>query len=416
VDALDLYLARQSEGGTRDSEGVFTISAERALDKLATHQLPRTSAWILKMVQAGVVASASGMWVTHGTRNCKLRYTEGRFGSLEQIREAWVEPVPISEQVHRHLSVGLRTVAFARRRPVLLVHNCPEQGLRSLFWDGSSLSRIGPAGDHVRDHLTPGEFVVYVSGSPLGRDEAVKKNHGVSSDTASEFKELTNNAVCCPVPLWADSRPISHFGVEDVSMIRKSLAFSAQHSIPGQPSLLLPPPLSKSCGFQQAGLAWTLYHSTRPEVSRLCWVKDGVVCEEEHLSLYPANFQVRLFASADDLEADLTELQLRFPGPELRQQRTAAAVLGFCQELSPTSQLLSEISKSHKIESEGNWGMATLLVLGGLLFAPVTSGYSFLISLGVAARQAFKRPEKIKVAPELVGFVTQLQNRYHRHE
>ena len=78
------------------------------------------------MVQAGVVAESSGMWVSHGMRSCKIRFKGGRFGTLEEIREAWIEPLPIEDRARQHLSVALRTLAFSRRRPVLVVSCCDE--------------------------------------------------------------------------------------------------------------------------------------------------------------------------------------------------------------------------------------------------------------------------------------------------
>ena len=414
-DPLEAYLSEQSEVGQRDSEGSFTVSAEKALDKLASHQLPRTSAWILKMVQAGVVAGASGMWVSHGLRGCKIRYKEGAFPTLEELRSAWIEPLPIENEVELRLSVALRAVAFARRRPVLVVQNCPDTGPRTLFWNGASMGRIVPAEGKMKTTVTVGETLFYVSRSPLAKDDTVKKIHGVSDVTAAEFKELTNYAVCSPMPLWADNRPLNHFGMEDVSMIRKSLAFSAQQTIESGPTLALPPSVRESTEVTRAGLAWTLYHSNRPEPSCLSWVKDGVVCEEENLHLHPDHYKVRLFVPADDIETDLTALQLRFPSRDLKNRRTAQAVLGFCRELSPNSPVAAEIGESQKGKS-GAWSMASLVIVGGILMAPATGGYSFLASAGAAlGLYARKATDKAKAPPALKRFVFQLEKRYDGH-
>ena len=365
------------------------------------------------MVQAGVVAESTGMWVSHGMRSCKIRFKGGRFGSLEEIREAWIEPIPIHDRARQHLSVALRTLAFARRRPVLVVSCCEQQGLRSIFWDGSTMSKVGPAADSVRGTVTPGELLVFVSRSPLGRDATQKKVHGVSDVTAAEFKELTSFAVCSPMPLWVDNRPLNHFGMEDVSMVRRSLAFSAQAQSSESPSLKLPPKVAQTSGVERASLAWTLYHHAKErEHSRIGWVKDGVVCEKEDLQSNPVHFQVRLFVPADDLDTDLTELQLRFPTPELRGRRTASAVLAFCSELGQQNELTQEIAKSLGGRAK-HWGVASVLLLGGMLFAPATSGFSLLASagamVGVAADRALEKP---RVPSTLVRFIQELEGRY----
>jgi hypothetical protein len=414
VDPIEAYLSQQSDAGQRDSEGTFTISAERALDKLATHQLPRTSAWILKMVQAGVVAGASGMWVSHGVRSCEVRFKGGEFGRLDEIRAAWIEPTPISHRAQSHLAVALRAVAFARRRPVLIVHNCVQQGLRSLFWDGTNLARIGPTENRLWRVVEPGEIVFFISRSPLRTDQTLKKVHGVADVTAAEVKELTNYAVCSPVPLWSDSRRVNHFGMEDVSMIRRSLAFSAQQGDDG-PSLGLPPSVTESCGLSKASLAWTLYHSAKREPSRVSWVKDGVVCEEETLHCQADSYQVRLFAPADDLETDLTALQLRFPSRDLRRRRTAQAVLGFCSELGGDSPLALKIGESQKTDVNA-FVTASVIIIGGVVLAPLTSGISFLAGVGAAMGMAMKDAKTKSVAsPKLRRFVCQLEQRYADH-
>lgn len=365
------------------------------------------------MVQAGVVAGCSGMWVSHGMRSCKIRLKSGSFGTLEEIREAWIEPLPIEHRARQHLSVALRTVAFSRRRPVLVVHYCEQQGLRSIFWDGSSMSKVGPAADSVRGTVTPGELLVFVSRSPLGKDATQKKIHGVSDVTAAEFKELTNFAVCSPMPLWVDNRPLNHFGMQDVSMVRRSLAFSAQPETSGSPSIELPPEVTQTCGVERASLVWTLYHNAKEkEKSRIGWVKDGVVCEEQELQSLAAHFQVRVFAPADDLDSDLTALQLRFPSPDLRRRRTASAVVAFCSELCQREALQMEIAKSlgRKLKS---WGIASVLILGGVIFAPKTSGLSLGISASALAEAATEyAKDNPKVPSSLYSFAQDLETRY----
>lgn len=415
LDPIEAYLSQQSDAGRRDSEGSFTISAEKALDKLATHQLPRSSAWILKMVQAGVTAGASGLWVSQGARSCKLRFKGGDFGSLEEIREAWIESLPIKRQVHRHLSIALRATAFARRRPVLVVQHCPRMGLRSLQWNGASMCRIASAEETVKGVVTKGETLFFFSQSPLGQDETTRKLHGVSGVTAAEYKELTTFAVCCSMPLWADNRPLNHFGMEDVSMIRKSLAFSAQGVREGDSSICLPPSVQESTGLQEAGLAWTLYHSTRREASRISWVKDGVVCEEETLHTHPDEYQLRLFVPANDIETDLTALQLRFPSRDLRARRTAGAALRFCEEMRTNRSIGVEIAELRQ-KKASNWATATAIIIGGVLFGPVTSGFSFLASAGAVIGLAVKNAAKEQqTPPDLQRFLMQLERRYEGH-
>lgn len=421
MDAIDAFLARQSEAGVTDSEGTFTVAGDRALDKLANFQLPRTSAWLLKMLQAGVVGGASGMWISHSHKSCKIRYKDADFGELEDFERFWTHPSPIVNAGQAELFIGLRTVAFSRRRPVLIGHKSDRFGIRTLFWNGASLSPIESLSSGFGSSLKigwpdTGEFIFYVSGSPLGRDDSTKAVHGIKSVVAAEFKELQKHGVSSPVPTWVEGRPLNHFGLQDVSMTRKALAFSVQspEDEAAGPLLKLPGKLSADYGLEQGGrLAWTLYHSKEPGNSVVSWVQKGVVCEEESLGLPSQRFQVRLFLPADDLENDLTALHLRFPAPEERQRRIREAVVRFCDEVRPDSSIIRALA-TQEPKSGGAWVAAAGLLFGGVLLAPLTSGYSLLAggAAAVGVRTADRKAAERAAVPALNNFRASLLSRY----
>jgi hypothetical protein len=424
MDPIDAFLAQQSDVGRTESEGSFTVSGARALEKLSAHQLPRTSAWTLKMLQAGVAASASAIWVSHGAKSCKFSIKGADLGELEDLEEFWTHPAPTLNLGQRHLLVALRAVAFARRRPVLIGHNSSQFGLRTLFWNGRSLSKVKPLDKTFLTSLklgnpTPGEMVFYVGGSPLGQDESVKAVHGVKDVTAAEFKDLQNHGVCCPVPVWVDSRALNHFGLEDVSMTRKALAFSAQAPSEGEErvTMALPSGVKNQVPDLDAGarLAWTLYVGSEPTASRVSWVNGGVVCEEENLHVPFDSFNVRLFVPAEDLETDLTALHLRFPSKQERYRRVARAVLDFCREIEPGSPIVGKIAET---QGQGKgWFAAVGLILGGVVFALPTSGLSLLAGLGAAVGVKLheKNTAKTRAVPALERFRQTLQSRYEGH-
>ena len=420
LDAIDAFLDRQSEVGVKESEGSFTISGDRAISKLASHQLPRNTAWVLKMVQGGVVGSSSSIEVSQGPRSCVFRFRDARFGDLEDFQRAWFDPSPSLTSAQKHLMVAVRTAGFSRRRPILIAHRCPRQGLRTLFWSGDTLSSIEPVDGRMATRLKAGwpeenEFVFCVGSSPLGRDRTIEVQKGVREGIAAEYKELQRYAVCCPVPLKVDSRPLNHFGLQDISMTRKALCFSAQAPESPERPLLQLPPLATDVESLRGGaqLAWTLYYSSEPDWGTVSWVNGGVVCQEQILRAPPNRFRVRLFLPAEDLETDLTALHLRFPSLEEENRRIARGVLDFCREVGPGSPLFPEIVKSSR-KQESPWVLVASLVLGGILFAPVTGGGAALLggftAVGVALTA--NRNSKVNTVAAFESFRNELERRY----
>ena len=364
------------------------------------------------MVQAGVVADCDGISISHSAQSCRIRFSGGNVPSLEALRDAWVDARPSDHPFLSRIVVALRAVAFARRRPVLIVHNCTARGKRSLFWNGTTLTPVESAG--LLKFLGENEMAVYVSPSPLRREASVKQLRGIKDVTAGEYKELMRDAVCCPVPLWVESRSVNHFGMGDVSMTRKSLLFSAPGPLESEPFLRLPPNLRSNSQESRAGLAWTLYHRSQQERSRVCWVKDGVVCEEEFLNCPPSEFEARIFLPADDLEFDLTDFQLRFPEGS-RQARIARALPTLAKEIRSNAEL---VDRSNVKRSRGStWATAAVCLLGGVAFSVSTGGLALLTGAGLAAGLIYqgevneaKRPKESK----LLRFADYLQGASYR--
>lgn len=413
IDPIEAFLSSQAEGGRLDSGGSFTVSGERALRKLSSFQLPRSSAWVLKMVQGGVEGGASGIWFTHGAKSCRVAFKDGALGSLEELWEAWLSPAPVVNPAQRNFLIGLRTVAIGRKRPVLVGARTKSDGLRFFFWSGERLEPIQAASRSILTGMKLGwpelgETVFFVGASPLGSLEGAVNKKGIHDATASEFLELARYGVSCPVPLWVDSRSLNHFGLDDVSMTREGLAFSA---CPYHPEKQDWPPLKLPSLEQEAAVAWTLMYSQQPEPSKISWVRRGVVCEEETLLGSFTRFQVRIFCSVDDLETDLTALQVKFPSRKERRERTVQAVQRFCSEIEEGSPVPARIEEKRG-SAFRKWGGAVCFVIGGALFAPATSGYSLLAGIGGALGMSLRSNRSSAKLEGLQEFRERLVNYY----
>lgn len=419
IDPIELFLQEQAQDGQQDSEGSFTVSGDRALKKLAEYQLPRTSAWILKMVQAGVAAGAESLRVQQTAKSTQIRYSACDLGNLDELLGALTSPTPTVTRAQEHLLVGLRTAAFARSRPVLLTRRHPEEGSHTLFWNGTRFSAVQDARlvkDALRRPDRP-ELTIHVAGSPLGPDKNLPRMKGLNDTVASEFKELQSQAVTCPVPLHLDARRVDHFGLEDVSMQRGVLVFGYAPEAQGLTSEL---PLSGYClrDTQQeppprVACAWTLYeNSSSPEFSKVCWVKDGVICQERHLDSHVDKVSMRLFLPADEFETDLTGLQLRLPETAEVQRRIGAAVRAACQGLKFDEQGQMQLEAVAAHTQRNPWSMAFLSVIGGVLAAPFTGGASVLMGIGGAAVSFASGSSSRISGRRLEAFRSQLESRF----
>ena len=399
ADELDLFLTQLGGEGVRDSEGSFTVAGDRALKKLAVHQLPREAAWVLKVVQAAVQARASTIRVDQSRRSIQFQLHRAHFGSFRQMVDAW-QTSSLATPAQGDLAVALRTVCFAAQRAAVLSYNDPEEGLSAVIWDGESLSSIQSTSDIVRRKIPlswvpAGCWAVRVY-APTGQNLR-----------ADEFHELTRYAITCPVPLEVDGRNLNHFGLHDISRERSSVMFSAQTvkqgDLPERQGIRLPPNLGDG---RRVKVAWVLYRDRNDQPSRISWVRGGVVVEEEEFHLHRNGLYFRVFVPAEGLETDLTTLSPRFPKPESRREWTRAALSQVRYDLKLDENLAKRVEEELVQSVERNWGTAGIALLGGLLGIPFTKGGSVFLATAYLVQQ--EKVESRKAASEGAAQLEQL--------
>jgi hypothetical protein len=379
ADRIEHFLAQMSQEGVRDSEGAFTVSGERALKKLAFSQLPRPSAWVLKVIQAGVAGGADSISVRQLGRSLQFKLQGADFGSLEQVLEAWTSLSSGATEAQNNLAVGLRAVCFALQRPCILVYQDHDYGYRAVMWDGAHVSRVLSATELVKKGVPlswvgSGGWAICVFNS---RSKRIR---------AEEFDELSRYGVTSPVPLYVDGREMNHFGIKDVSRTRRSVMFSAQTikegDLPTRNGIRLPANLGQG---QSVRLAWVLYSDEEPQASRLSWVRGGVVVQEQTLALSHHGLFFRIFVSAEGLPTDLTTLIPRFPEPHSQEKWSRLAILQLKDDLREDRDLARQICVELSKETERNWSTVGLAILGGLLATPFTKGASMFMTTAFIA-------------------------------
>jgi len=365
---LQQFLESSSEVGQAESVGVFTISREAALQKLAAFQLPFSEAWTVKVVQAAVAAQTTSPIRVDVTRNeARFFFRPGRAFTLDGIEEAFYKPEPGSDRALNHLVNALWSVGIADKRSFCLA--LPQSSTK-LVWDGRELSRV--EAENRRDCC----FLEVSHGSQLEEKPSwFKRMIGKSSVSAEIFQTMARHCFTCPVPLTVDAMRVDSLKLcPDRGWNRGSLPLDLSFSDSELPSFPVAPgtfedlPAHTSrewsyVGFEKMGadlvepreafertsLAcllsghFTSLRSLKDEwrfslgYSNIYWVADGVVVDEEYLDGSPRVCSVAVFLSAEELPTDLTGLRLL--SSPLREERRRSARRGACQILESQESL-----------------------------------------------------------------------------
>lgn len=397
-DKLD-FLNRQFTVGRFDSSGAFTVAVEHAVFKLGAYQLPRPSAWILKIVQAAVASKAGKVKVSQGKRATEISFEPSEDLLSEDLIRAFSEPDRQSSRAIKHLVTGLLCVGPGQNRAFTL--SLVGGGKASkILWDGARLA------NQIRDIGGQKKSVVLVVKNCLSRT--------AQNQNADEAEELRRWAHACPALIKLDGRTVDM--VEDSAPIgtpqpkfqwpysRRDdwkcwvyVAFGTVEEHVKIPAFSVPPDLSKRvkrralsdrltdrrpllsqlASSQRVSSLWRLDYyfggsdlEGQPRRSTCRWLVDGVVIDEHHLSLAERSVALSLYLDGSDLETDLSHFSFQRESDRQRSQRIQSAF----QDLS---------SKFLEVKTELNNASTTaglkesLLVIGGCLLA--VSPFLFLL-------------------------------------
>lgn len=199
--AARAYLDQLASDGVYDSTGSFTIRDKKALEKLGAFQLPRASAWVLKVVQCAVAWGADDIDVKQ-----RRGQTSFVFAGVEQFYLKAVEEAVTSTEYKgpnyvQHLAVGLRAAGFGQWRNFeLRVYQ--SESLQVLRWNGDDL-----AVDKQPFKLKVEKCIVELRVDFSDKDSGwLVRSRETVSRAAEESKELSTMAAVCPIPLRLDGR------------------------------------------------------------------------------------------------------------------------------------------------------------------------------------------------------------------
>lgn len=406
IDPIERYLLEHTSQGHKESSGVFTISAEKALAKMASYQLPRSSSWILKMVQAGVSAGARQMAISQTAKSSRITYHGGQLGTLKEVVSLCTDSQALVTPCQQHLLTGLRSVALAQKRPVLMLEEPAEGPPSHALWNRAHLSGAQPAkpGTQLFSESSAESCLTFHVGA-LAPGELPKKTarRGIQGVIADEFRDLVSHGVACPVPLFLDGRRLDHFGLDDVSFNRSPLLFGADACQEGEAGFAISPSVALVEGEDPVlyRAAWTVYLTDQSRPGEICWIKDGVVCQSDKIPAMKSPFLLRLFLCAQDFETDLTGLQLRFP-EGVRRTMIRQALKAFADSAPTITSSKPLPFRANHAPRSGAWWGGAVLTASGVILAPLTMGAGLLLSLtGLLGMGSSSRDEQRRYEEEM---------------
>lgn len=354
----------------------FDSDAPSPRPSFLTSSLPRTSAWILKVVQAAVAgrsASVEFQQTPCDTRCCYWPEGEWEVDALAQALE--------SGQIGDPLLAALACLIQQGHHPFLLALPGAQQ---ALFWTGQELRRVACQPDaSLVLTVSHRRTVGYVS-APVSSIETARLN-------AQLLEELSTLAFTCPIALSVDRRrldalqackshgysssnvPIRLGWIQSTAIPAMPIPPATWHGFQPQetldprlvPLLVTDPQLSSiaaSCllsihvGVIQDGkkMRWT------PQ-SRNCqfyWVLDGVVVADESLDFPPLAVSCAVFASAQGLPL---HSPLELASSPLRDQRREQILRDFLPLIEDTKISLPALID----QGRGRTNLVASMVVGG---------------------------------------------------
>lgn len=423
----DLLRAEIGEGVV-ESSGKFTISREKALEKLAAFRLASETSWVLKIVQAAVASRCSELDIRQTSTGTEFHFSGDTGWSLAQVEAEFYQVEALSEASLEHLKQGLWSVSLNGMRPFSLVAPGWAEGL---LWTGDKM---------VRKAVRPvAKTVLTVSHRTMveGRRFSLIPNFEAASRNAEIARELANSAFVSSKPLRLDNRRLDALQLCPVQGLSSSSYPIQLGFLKGElPALGLPP--ATVSGFTQPkevdpsmrkllqrqasvpsrlalacmvtahvrkvskdkSLVWQSY----PESSLIYWVRAGVVVDRSRPVGTFSCCSLALFASAEGLTADATGFTLQ-KNDEFRGRERAVCRLG--------AEFLAEIpfSVSEVVESARRSGrmVGGLLALGGMGWTFVSPVHGVAIT-AVGVYKALKAgSDEIAIAAEIDSGLRDLQ-------
>lgn len=211
---MDSFLQQQRERGAFDSSGGFSVNPFKAREKMAAFQTLVRGFYMLRLVQAGVLAASTGIHVHIGWRELKVTL-EG--ADLELFPPDTVQTgfgqsfTQGSGQARDFLMNGLNHLLSGELERLTVTWFKPDGTFTELLACEERLALSSGTGSHSRSSL---QIKVERSANPAA--------------VADETQALHSRCASCPVPIWVDGKLVNSPTNPFSSLYRGDYPFSAK--------------------------------------------------------------------------------------------------------------------------------------------------------------------------------------------
>lgn len=365
---------------------------------MAGFQLPRETAWALKLVQAAVVSNSPYFKVIQTRRETRFHFRPDDDWNPDNLRQAFLNPEPTPCRSLDSLKRGLWFIGLREKRAFMMTFASTPQ---ALIWNGE---------DFFEEEVERNEDCCLTLAHPSGL-HPLRDFIGIARLHVGLQKELQNFAYSCPIPVTLDERRVdslilcpSHGFSSDRHPSRllpirdrvpdfPLLAFpreNFQHfpglkalrvSLAGQLPGYMPPKGSLACLItiraQRASVNSFERWDRLPIRNLLYWVMDGVVIAEHELTPKVGPVGLAVFASAEGLETDLTGFNLA--QNETSQERLRQVLKCLRPRLEKTTISLHRLIEDSQARSR-LWGRAVFAV--SLFIHPIAAVFGSTVMIG----------------------------------
>lgn len=227
-EGVEKLLNQLGESGHTDSQGSFTISIEKALEKLAHFQLANPRDYVLHGVASAVAGGASYAHFTVSSSQSELRF-DGEAFSAEDLQALFLQVLQPSDPRLEEMGVAVSAAMNLKPQALLLASWNGDEGV-ALRWSNGSWS-LGSFESEESD--LPHHRLLVVEGLSIRRASEVQFG------TTRERSVLTTHARWAPLDLQYNGRQISQALKWNLS----SPTFAGwSHLNPGRARLRVQPP------------------------------------------------------------------------------------------------------------------------------------------------------------------------------
>lgn len=338
---LRAFLTEQSSAGTSLGEGDFTVSLEKAALKMSRYSLPREFAWVLKLVQVAVSLHCSALRVIQ-TRTSSTFFFETDsprlLATVQELVPAILHITLESDRLTDCLGAALRLLVEGSHSSFLMQIARGDGPVEALY-AGVHFSEMSENGRRRVKQGWTSPLCLQIHHVPhTDRNRLLYRFIPFKDQALPLALELERHAYVSPIPILLDGRrldgifrsgalkwtsrkrPILTAGIR--LPIETTLAWQICEGFDDQvfqidlqaatlPPADTPSPIRGAYVLMSLESCRNRYEVLeRARRTHICWVKDGVVVEEETLEILTPVLGLHMYISAGGLTTDLTGFHL----------------------------------------------------------------------------------------------------------